>query len=150
MIYDYFRVRQHMTIQKQMGLLRERHVGKKKGLLLHCCNQVWMQNGGRIPWSASAICETCKIPCLRGKHFTNGDSANHLKDQYFRLVRWSNITQFLPKTCRDCISSARKSHQEYSSFMYLRRGTFWSQTLRNWKSWTHLKAMPGDSMRRKC
>ena len=32
----------------------------------------------------------------------------------------SNITLFLRKTCRDCISSARKSHQEYSSVMFIR------------------------------
>ena len=45
---------------------------------------------------------------------------------------------FLPKTCRDCISSARKSYQEYASVMYYARGesgkeTSWSQTLRNWE-----------------
>ena len=44
-----------------------------------------------------------------GKHFTDGDLANCVKDQQFRLVRWSNITLFLPKTCRGCI---RKSYQE--------------------------------------
>ena len=66
------------------------------------------------------------------------ESTNHSKDQKFRWVRWSNITRFLPKTCRDCISSERKSYQEYSSVMYYTRWesgreTFWSQTLRNWK-----------------
>ena len=28
--------------------------------------------------------------------------------------------------------------------------TFWSQKLRNWNRWTHLKSMPGDSFQRKC
>ena len=27
-----------------------------------------MKNGGRIPWSATAICETFKISCLMGRH----------------------------------------------------------------------------------
>ena len=73
--------RLHLTVQKQMGLLKERYARLKKGLLLFCCNQVWMKNGGRIPWSVTAICETCKISCLMRKHLTNGDSANQLKDQ---------------------------------------------------------------------
>ena len=46
-------VRQHHTDRKLLGL-RKRH-------LRYCCNQVWMKNGGRIPWSATAICETFKI-----------------------------------------------------------------------------------------
>ena len=55
----------------------------------------------------------------------------------------------------DCISSARKSNQGYSLAMrYTRREsgkeTFWSQTLRNWKRWTHLKSMLHDSMQSKC
>ena len=38
-----------------------------------------MKHGGRIPRSVTAICETFKISCLMGKHFTNGCSANHFK-----------------------------------------------------------------------
>ena len=81
-----------------------------------------MKNGGRIPWSATTNCETYKISCLMGRHLMNGDSANHSKDLSLRLARWSNITLFLSKTCRDCISSARKYYQEYSSVMYFSRG----------------------------
>ena len=81
-------VRQHRTDRKRMGLLGERYAGLKKGLLLHCCNQVWMDNGGRIPWSVTVNCGTYKISCLMGKHFTKGDSDFHLTDQLFRLVRW--------------------------------------------------------------
>ena len=51
-------VRKHLTVQKQMGLLRERYAELKKGPLLYCCNQVWMKHGGRIPCNATAICET--------------------------------------------------------------------------------------------
>ena len=28
--------------------------------MVHCCNQVWMSNGGQIPWNAIPICETFK------------------------------------------------------------------------------------------
>ena len=96
-----------------------------KGPLHHCCNQVWMTNGGRIPWSVTATWGTYEISCLLGRHLTRGDSENHSKDQEFHLVQWSNITLFLPKTCRDCISSARKSYQVYSSAHVLYAGGIW-------------------------
>ena len=107
-------VRQHHAVQKLIGLRRERYADLRKGHLRYCCNQVWMKSGGQIPWGAAAICETYKISCLMGKLRTRDASENHLKDQSFRLVHWSNITLFLPKTCRDCISSASKFYQAYS------------------------------------
>ena len=62
---------------------------------------------------------------------------------------------FLPKTSRDCINSVLKSCQVCSLDMRCTRGesgkdTFWSQTLRNWNRWTHLKSTRKDSMQRKC
>ena len=39
-------VRQHHTVQKQIGLLRVWDGRLRKGLLQYCCNQVWMKNGG--------------------------------------------------------------------------------------------------------
>ena len=54
-------VRQHHTDQKRMGLLREQCVEFWKGHLRYCCNQVWMKNGGRIPWNATAICQIFRI-----------------------------------------------------------------------------------------
>ena len=73
-IYPGIIVRQHLTVLRQMVLLRERYAGLKKGRLLYSCNQVWI---GRIPWNVTAICETYKISCLMGKHLMKSDSANH-------------------------------------------------------------------------
>ena len=148
-------LRRHLIRQRQMVLLRERCAELKEGFLQYCCNPVWKKNGGRIPWSVTAICETYKISCLMGKHLMRGDSANHSTDPQFHVVRWSNITQFLPKTCQDSASSGRKFYPEISLEMYCPHGefekeTFWSQTLRNWKGWTHQKSTLGDSMQRKC
>ena len=84
-----------------------------------------MKIGGRIPWSAAAICETYKISCLMGKHLTNGDSANHSKDQPFRLVRWLSINLFLRKTSQESINLERKSYLDCSLDMYCARGEFW-------------------------
>ena len=41
----------HNTTQTrtQKGLLREQYVELRKGHLWHCCNQVWVKSGGRIP-----------------------------------------------------------------------------------------------------
>ena len=46
-----------------MGLLRERCAESRTGHLRYCWNQVWTKNGRRIPWNATAICETFKISC---------------------------------------------------------------------------------------
>ena len=70
--------RQHLTVQKQMELLRERYAEFRKGHLQYCCNQVWMKNGGRIPWNVTAICETNKIFCLIGRHLMRRESEYHL------------------------------------------------------------------------
>ena len=56
-----------------------------------------MKNGGRIPWSYTAICETFKISCLMGRHPMNGGSEYHLTDQLSSLEQWSNITLFLQR-----------------------------------------------------
>ena len=148
-------LRRHLIGQRQMVLLREGYAELKKGLLQYCCNPAWKKHGGRMPWSVTAICETNKISYLMGKHLMRGDSANHSKDPQFHLVRWSNITLFLPKTCQDSTSSGRKFYPEYSLDMCCPRGefekdTFWLQTLRNWKGRTHQKSTLGDSMQRKC
>ena len=83
-----------------------------------------MENGGRIPRNVTAICETCKISGLMGRHPMKGGSEYHLMSPLFRLARWSNTTQFLPKTCQYSTSSGRKFYPEYSSVMYYTRGRF--------------------------
>ena len=75
--------RQHLTIQKQMVLLRERYAGSRMGALQYCCNQVWMNFGGRVPWCVTAICETYKISCLMGRRLARGDPENGVQSQDF-------------------------------------------------------------------
>ena len=50
-----------------MGLVREQCAELRKGHLRYCFNQVWTKSGGRIPWNATAICETFKISLSDGK-----------------------------------------------------------------------------------
>ena len=94
-----------------------------------CCNQVWMKNGGQIPWSVVPICETFKIPCLMGRHHRKGDAECPLIDQSFRLVHWLRITLSLRRTYRDYINLVQKSCQLYSSVMYCMRGESGKETL---------------------
>ena len=56
------------------GIAGEQCAELRKELLQYCCNQVWMKNGGRIPWNATAICEIYKISCLMGRHTMKGGS----------------------------------------------------------------------------
>ena len=80
-IYLGIIVRGHLTVQKHMGLLRGRYAGLKKGLVLNCCNLVWMKNGGRIPWRATAICERYKISCLMGNTLRTAIRRTFLMDE---------------------------------------------------------------------
>ena len=108
-----------------MGLLREQCAEPRKGHLRYCCNEVWTKNGGRIPWNATATCESFKIHCLMGRHSMRGDSEYHLMARLFRLVPWSNIILFLLKNCRDCINSVQKSCQVYFLVMSCMLGVIW-------------------------
>ena len=80
-------VRQHHTDRKEMGFLREQCAELRKGLVQYCCSQVWMKNGGRIPWNVTAICKTFKITCLMGRHLMKDVSEYHFWPGY---SVWSN------------------------------------------------------------
>ena len=70
-------------------LLRERVRIIKEGTsaVLVAIRLGW-KSGGLIRWKITAICEMSKTSCQMGKHLTNIDLDNHLKDQHFRLAPW--------------------------------------------------------------
>ena len=107
-------VRQHHTDRKQMGLLREQCAEWKKVRMQYCCNEVWMKNGGQIPWNVPHICETLQISYLMGRLHTKDVLENQLKDQSFRLVHWLSITLFLRKTSQESINLERKYYRDCS------------------------------------
>ena len=117
-------VRQHHTDRKQMGLLRDQCVELRKGHLRFCCNQVWMKNGGQIPWNPFPICETFKISCLMARLYTKDVLENLLKDQSFRLAHWLSITLSLRKTSQESINLERKSYLDCSLDTLCTRGEF--------------------------
>ena len=108
-------------------------------------------------WADSMKCYTY----LRNIHDLLSDGKTHERRfgstiwKVWLFLRWLNAILFLRTTYRDCINLVQKSCQAYSLDMRCTRvesgkETFWSQTLRNWKLWTHLKSTLGDSMQRKC
>ena len=134
-----------------MGLLKEQCA---EGPLLYCCCQVRMKVGRQILWNGILICETSQTYYLMGRHPMKYVLGNHLKDLLFHLVHWLSITLFLRKTSQESINLERKSYLEDSLDTLCARGefgrvTYWSQTLRSWRRWTHRKSTRKDSMRKK-
>ena len=79
---------------------------------------------------------------------------NHLKDRLFHLVHWLSITLFLRRTSQESINLERLSYLDCSSDMHCTRRefgrvTYWSQTLRSWRRWTHQKSTQKDLMRKR-
>ena len=147
-------VRRHHTDRKQVISLKEQYAESKKAPLPYCCNQVWIKIGGQVLWNVTPFCETFKISCLMGKLHTRDVLGNRFKDRSFRLVHWLSITLFLRKTSQESINLERKSCLYCSSETLCTRGeigrvTYWLQTLRSWKRWTHQKSTSKDSMQRK-
>ena len=76
------------------------------------------------------------------------------KDQSFRLVHWLIITLFLRKTSQESSILERKSYLDCSwdtvcTRVEFGKVTYWLQTLRSWKRWTHQKSTQKDSMQGK-
>ena len=113
-----------------------------------------MKIGGQIPWNVIPFCETSKISCLMGRPHMKDALENHLKDRLFHLVHWLSITLSLRKTSQESINLERKYYLDYSLDTHLYaewkfgRVTYWLQTLRSWRRWTHRKFTQKDPMRK--
>ena len=110
-----------------------------------------MKIGGQIPMNAIPICETFKIYNLMERLHMKDVLGNHLKDCSFRWVHRLRITLFLRKTSQEFINLERKSYLDCSSDTLCTRGefgrvTYWLQTLRSWRRWTHRKTTRKDWM----
>ena len=80
-----------------------------------------------------------------GKLPTKDVVENFSKDQSFRLVHWLSITPSLRKTSQESINLDRKPYLNCSSDTLCTgeefgRVTYWLQTLRSWRRWTHRKS----------
>ena len=114
-----------------------------------------MKNGGQIPWNAIPICEMLQIFFSDGKTPYERRFGKPFKGPiipFGSLVEYypisakdqSRIHQFGKKAYLDCSSDTLCTRCEFG------RVTYWLQTLRSWKRWTHLKStQKKDSMQRK-
>ena len=92
-----------------------------------------------------------QISYLMENHRKRDALGNHLKDQLFHLVHWLSILLSLRRTSQESINLERKFYLNcFSDTLCMRwefgRVTYWLQTLRSWKRWTHLKSPRKDSM----
>ena len=113
-----------------------------------------MKVGGQILWNVTPICETSQIYCLMGRRPMKDVLGSHLKDLLFLLVHLLSVTLQLRKISPESINLERKFHLDCSSDTLCTRGefgrvTYWSQTLRSWRRWTHRKSARKDSMRKR-
>ena len=79
---------------------------------------------------------------------------NHLKDRLYHLVHWFSLILSLRRTSQESINLERKSYLDCSSDTLFSREefgrvTYWLQTLRSWRRWTHRKSTQKDSMRKR-
>ena len=114
-----------------------------------------MKIGGQIPWNATPICETSQIYYLMGRCPMNDVLGNHLKGP---IIPFGSLVEYHPITAKD----QSRIHQfgknvlpglflGYALYAGGEFGkvTYWSQTLRSWRRWTHRKSTRKDSMRKR-
>ena len=73
------------------------------------------------------------------------------------IIPFGSLVEYHPFTAKDqsrIHHLERKSYLDCSSDAHCTRGefgrvTYWLQTLRSWKRWTHRKSTPKDSMRKR-
>ena len=136
--------------RSQTNGIAERAVRRvKRGHLRCCCSPVWVTNGGRVPWNVTAICETFKISCLTGR-------TPH--ERRFGMpfggpvILFAALVEYHPISAKDQ-SRLHQFGSKVSPGIFLgyvlyagenlESGTLWSQTLKNWRRWTHLNSTPG-------
>ena len=70
------------------------------------------------------------------------------------IIPFGSLVEYYPVSAKDQSRIQRKSYLDYSLDTLCTRGefrrvTYWLQTLRSWKRWTHQKSTLKDSMQRK-
>ena len=73
------------SIRDEGDCWKEQYAEERKERLLCCCHPAWMENGGRIPWNAIAICEVSKTSWQMGKPFMR-----HGWENQFSSIRKTN------------------------------------------------------------
>ena len=115
-----------------------------------------MKIGGQIPWNVKPICDNVTDLLSDGKTPYERRCGQPFEGP---IIPFGSLVEFHPSTAKDrcrqeSINLERKSYQDCSSDMHCTRGefgrvTYWSQTLRSWRRWTHRKSIQKDSMQKR-
>ena len=130
-------VREHLTVQRLMVMLKERYAEFRKELLQHFCNQMWMEIGGLSAKRTRSLVGW-KTPYERrfgvpfdGPIIPFGWMIEYHPTSAKDLSRLHQfVKKVLPGVFLGNVLCAGRSGKE----------TFWSQTSRSWKGWTHQKS----------
>ena len=109
-----------------------------------------MKIGGQIPWNAVPICETFKVSDGKKTPYERrfGEPFNG------PIIPFGSLVESMRKTSQESINLERKSYPDCSSDtlctrVEFGRVTYWLQTLRSWRRWTHRKSTRKDSMQKR-
>ena len=110
-------MRQHLTVQRQMVLLKEWYAELKKGL-----SALLVQSGLQESRWAEAMECTCHLRNIQdllsdGQKPYERRFGEPPKGPIIPFGSMIEITLYLPKTCQDSTSSVRRFYLEYSSAM---------------------------------
>ena len=128
-----------------MGLLNEQCAELKKVPLQYCRNQVWMNIGGQKQWNVIPICESIQDLLSDGKTPYERRFGKPFKGP---IIPFGSLVEYCTISAKDqsrIHQWERKSYLDCSSDtdctrVYFGRVTYWLQTLRSWRRWTHRKS----------
>ena len=113
-----------------------------------------MKVGGQIPWNVTPICETSQISYLMGRRPSERRFGQPFKGP---VIPFGSLVEYHPITAKDqsrILQFGKKvlpglflGYALYA--VEIGRVTYWSQTLRSWRRWTHRKSIQKDSMRKR-
>ena len=147
-------VRRHHTDQKQMGLLKEQCAECKEGT-----SAVLLQSGLNENWWADSMeCYTY----LRNVTDLLSDGKTPYERRFGQpfkgpIIPFGSLVEYHPITAKDQ-SRIHQFGKKVLPGLFLGyalyagefgRVTYWLQTLRSWRRWTHLKSTRKDSMQKR-
>ena len=113
-----------------------------------------MKVGGQIPWNVTPICEMSQVCYLMGRRPVKDVFGQPFKGP---IIPCGSLVEYHPITAKDQ-SRIHQFGKKVLPGLFLGyalyagefgRVTYWLQTLRSWRRWTHLKSTQKDSMRKR-
>ena len=114
-----------------------------------------MKVGGQIPWNVTPLCETSQIYYLMGRTPYERRFGQPFKGP---IIPFASLVEYHPITAKDQ-SRIHQFGKKVLPGLFLGyalyaerdfgRVTYWLQTLRSWRRWTHRKSTQKESMRKR-